>query len=165
MANFCRPSDIHAYYSNYVISLYAVINIIIIIICYYHYHYMLLSISLLSLYAIINIIIIVICYYQYHYYHYHEQKKTRQLSLASALSQLDQPTNTGKSSNKYYRGTGSSLTRPSLNRQQQSHHVSKEATMLTSVHLDCSKVNVGTLTGIAEGATVSCVHVRSCCYH
>ena len=154
------------------LSLYAIIIIIIIIICYYqyhYYHYMLLSISLLSLYAIINIIIIIICYYQYHYYHYHEQKKTRQLSLTSALSQLDQPTNTGKSSNinssQYYRGMGSSLTRPSLNKQQRSHHMNKEVTMLTSVNLDCSKVNVGTLTGIAEGATVSCVHIRSCCYY
>ena len=87
--------------------------------------------------------------------YHHEQKKSHQLSLTAALSMIDKSTNANKCSNsKYFEETGASLSRRSLNKQQQ-HHVSNQTTLLTSVHLDCSKANVGTLTGIAEGATVS----------
>ena len=88
--------------------------------------------------------------------YHHKQKKTQQLSLTAALSMIEQSSNAEKGSNsssKYFEGTGASLVRPSLHRQRQ--HLSKHSTMLSSVHLDCSKANVGTLTGIAEGATVS----------
>ena len=87
--------------------------------------------------------------------YHHEQKKSHQLSLTAALSMIDKPTNASKcSNNKHFEETGASLSRRSLNKQQQ-NRVSNRTTMLTSVHLDCSKANVGTLTGIAEGATVS----------
>ena len=46
---------------------------------------------------------------------------------------------------------GTSLERPRLPR----HHVNNETAMLNSVHLDCSQASVGTVHGIAEGATVS----------
>ena len=108
---------------------------------------------------------------------YHDKQKKP--SLVEALSVIDQSSNasnTGRSSNtgntsstgntgstrntgrssgtstsKYFGQVGTSLERPRLAK----HHVSNETGMLNSVHLDCSQARVGTLHGIAEGASVS----------
>ena len=90
--------------------------------------------------------------------YHHKQKKSHQLSPTAALSMIDQSTNTDKCSNssnsKRLEVVGAILARKGLNKQRQ-YHVRNWTTMLNSVHLDCSKANVGTLAGIAEGATVS----------
>lgn len=105
--------------------------------------------------------------------------KQKKLSLVEALSFIDQSSNTtntsntsntgnigntsntgntgntgrssgtGSSSSKYFGTMGTSLERPCL------ASVSNKTAMLSSVHLDCSQASVGTLHGIAEGATVS----------
>ena len=86
---------------------------------------------------------------------YHDKQKKP--SLVEALSVIDQSSNTGRSSNasssssKYFEGMETSLERPRLFRR----HVSNQTTMVNSVHLDCSQASVGTVHGIAEGATVS----------
>ena len=54
-------------------------------------------------------------------------------------------------SSKYFQGTRTSLERPGI----RSHHMGNQTSMLNSVHLDCSRGSIGTIHGIAEGATVS----------
>jgi len=76
----------------------------------------------------------------------HKQKNTHQLSLLDALSKADQSINTANKTVATNSTAG--LGRPGL-------HVSSQKTWLSPVHLDCSRANVGTLSGIVEGASVS----------
>ena len=71
-------------------------------------------------------------------------------SVESSSTGASNISSSNSHSSKYFKGIRN-LERPRL----RSCNMGNQKSMLSSVHLDCSRASVGTLHGIAEGATVS----------